>query len=137
MEKIDNLGKNINIPWIVIGNYNKVLTSQDRIGGNHVTINKYKELDDKMQRNGLFQAPTKGCHYTWSKKHTTGAIHSRIDKLIGNLQWFHTYQDATVEIFQPNISDHSPIIVSYLNNQTKRKFMFKFLSCVTMKDGYQ
>lgn len=101
-----------------------------------MTINEYKALADMIQRNSLFEAPTKGCHYTWTNKHTTGAIYSIIDRLIGNLQWFQTFQDTIVEVFPPNISDHSPSRVSHVNTQTNRKFIFKFMNCVTRKDDY-
>lgn len=67
-EKIDCLGNNLSMPWIVMGDYNNVLTCQDRIGGNLVAVNEYKELEDMMQRNGLFEAPSTGCHFTWSNK---------------------------------------------------------------------
>lgn len=90
-----------------------------------------------MQRQGLFEAPTKGCHYTWSDKHQTGGIYSRIDRIIGNVQWFQDFHDAFVEVLLPNISDHSLIRVSRMDAHTKRKYMFKFLNRVTKKEGYQ
>lgn len=87
-DHIDRLGDNMSMPWIVMGDYNNVLTFNDIIGGNHVAINKYKELVEMIQKNGLYEAPSKGSHYTWSNKHSTGTIYSRIDRLVGNTLWF-------------------------------------------------
>ncbi|XP_058726469.1 uncharacterized protein LOC131597821 [Vicia villosa] len=117
-EQIDTLGNNINLPWIVMGDYNNVLTSHDIIGGKQVNVVEYRDLADMVQRKGLFEAPTRG-------------------RLIANVQWFQTFQDANVEVLPRNVSDHSPIRVSWGHNQIRRKFMFKFLNYVTKKEGYQ
>ncbi|XP_058760042.1 uncharacterized protein LOC131633337 [Vicia villosa] len=134
--QIDHLGSNITLPWIVIGDFNNVLTSQDMIGGNRVHTTEYTDLAEMMHKQGLFEAPTRGCYYTWSNKHTADPIYSRIDRLLGNSQWFQDYSDVIVEVLPPSISDHSPIRVSYLVTPRRRKSMFKFLNCVTKKDGY-
>ncbi|XP_058727038.1 uncharacterized protein LOC131598458 [Vicia villosa] len=135
-EQIENLGTNTSIPWIVMGDYNNVLTSQDRIGGNQVNIAEYKDLADMMHRTGLFEAPTRGRHFTWFNNHSDGAIYSIIDRLIANVQWFQTFQDAHVEVLHPNVSDHSPLRVLWGQQQTRMKMMFKFLNCVTTREGY-
>lgn len=64
-EQIDSLGSNINLPWIVLGDYNSVLYSKDRNGGNQVNVAEYKDLAEMMPRQGLFEVPSKGCHFTW------------------------------------------------------------------------
>ncbi|XP_058733883.1 uncharacterized protein LOC131605555 [Vicia villosa] len=136
-KQIDSLGSNVTIPWIVLGDYNNVRTCQDRIGGNPVSVKEYRDLDDMMQRLGLFEAPTRGCHFTWSNKQSSGVIYSRIDRVIGNVQWFQTFQDVIVEVLPPGISDHSPIRVSCLTPQAGRRTMFKFINCVTRREGFQ
>ncbi|XP_058774345.1 uncharacterized protein LOC131648620 [Vicia villosa] len=125
------------MPWIVIGDYNNMLTCQDRIGGNPVAVTEYKELEDMIHRNGLFEAPSRGCHFTWSNKQSAGTIYSWIDRIIGNGLWFQAFPDAIVEVLPPGISDHSPIRVSCLAPQGRRKVLFKFLNCVTKKEGFQ
>ncbi|XP_058763211.1 uncharacterized protein LOC131636618 [Vicia villosa] len=136
LNQLDRIGDNMNMPWIVMGDYNNVLTCKDRIGGNPVAINEYKDLMDMMMKNGLYEAPTKGSYYIWSNKHSNGAIYSRIDRLVGNSLWFQTYQDVVVEVLPPHISDHSPIRVRHMAIQHKRQHIFKFLNCVTKRDGY-
>ncbi|XP_058722962.1 uncharacterized protein LOC131594771 [Vicia villosa] len=136
-EQIDKIGEHMDKPWIVMGDYNNVLTCQDRIGGNPVTLNEYKDLAEMMQRSGLYEAASRGCHYTWSNKHLTGAIYSRIDRLIGNALWFQDYPDVIVEVLPPSISDHAPIRVRSLSVQSKRKYHFKFLNCVASKENFQ
>lgn len=54
----------MNLPWILIGDFNNVLCCQDKIGGNPMMMNEYKDLIEIMQHNGLYEAPSKGCYYT-------------------------------------------------------------------------
>ncbi|CAI8604711.1 unnamed protein product [Vicia faba] len=66
-------------PWIVMGDYNNVLQSNDRIGGNVVTEMKYKDPANMMQAIGLYEASTRRNYYMWTNKHSVGLIYSRID----------------------------------------------------------
>ncbi|XP_058746346.1 uncharacterized protein LOC131619245 [Vicia villosa] len=57
-KRIEALSMNVNSSWIVIGDFNNVLISQDRIGGNNVTEAEYKDLANMMQITVLFEART-------------------------------------------------------------------------------
>ncbi|KAH1222734.1 putative ribonuclease H protein [Glycine max] len=89
-----------------------------------------------MRNSGLFEASTKGPYFTWSNKHVTGAIYSRIDRLIGNVQWFQQYQNNTVEVLMPNIFYHAPLKVNSHIQARKRKAVFKFINCTTTDVSY-
>lgn len=106
---MESLGKNNNHPWISMGDFNYVVTSKDRIRGNNVTEEEYLDLVNMMNINGLYEADTKGCHFTWSNKHNNDVIYYRIDHMMGNIEWFQRYQDVVVEVMTPNISNHAPI----------------------------
>ena len=71
--KIEDIGRNLNGPWIVIGDFNNVLNSQDIIGGNNVVETEVRDLKTMMSNMGLFEADMKGNHYTWSNKHVVNS----------------------------------------------------------------
>lgn len=106
---IEHMGTNITHPWIVTGNYNNVITTQDRVGGNNITEREYKYLVEMMLTTWIFEANTKGPHFTWSNKHTKGTVYSRINHILGNGDWFLKYQEANVYVMNTIISDHAPI----------------------------
>ncbi|CAK8566523.1 unnamed protein product [Lathyrus sativus] len=85
-DHIQGLTITIKDPWVVIGEYNNVLTVDDRVGGCPVHEVEYQDLDMmmRMKITGLFEHNTTEKHYTWSKNHTNGAIYSRIDRAICN-----------------------------------------------------
>lgn len=81
---INRLSNTINEPWMVIGDYNNVLTMENKIGGCPVQEVEYYDLEDMMKVVGLFEYTTHVNHHTWSNKHTNWIIYSRIDKDICN-----------------------------------------------------
>ena len=77
-------------PWYIVGDFNNVLRTKDRIGGNRVTEAEYKDLQDMIIRVGLFEVESKGDYYTWFNKHSVDPIYSRINRMVCNLDWFQT-----------------------------------------------
>lgn len=97
-KEIEQIQQNIYGPWCVIGDFNNVVKAHDRIGGNAVTEKEYVDMQEMMMRNGLSEMDSTGDYFTWFNKHTIDPIYSRIDRLIGNVDWFQHYSDATLNI---------------------------------------
>ena len=135
-KELEQIGSLMVHPWIVMGDFNNVINTNDRIGGNKVTEKEFRDLVEMMQVVGLFEADTMGAHFTWTNKQTTCTIYSRIDRLVGNAAWFHKFHEAQVYVMNPHISDHSPIKVDLLKVQNKRTNIFKFLNSIIPKPSY-
>lgn len=75
-------------PWVLLGDFNNVLKAKDRVGGNLVTESEYEDLAKMMRNTGTFEKDSMGDYYTWSNKQTDGMIYSRIDRVLGNVEWF-------------------------------------------------
>jgi hypothetical protein len=130
---IKNCANSIQGPWMVIGDFNNVLTVADRAGGKPVQPAEFYDLDCMMDEIGLYEHDTRGSHFTWSSRHTNGVIYSRIDRAICNREWFINYPNCEVEVLNPHISDHSPLRVRLLDTNTgmnRYQTRFKFLNCV-------
>lgn len=68
---------------------------------------EYRDLQNLMNLRGLFEMENKGDYFTWSNKHVEGMIYSRIDRVLGNTNWFLTQQDTTLIHLSPSVSDHN------------------------------
>lgn len=95
-----------------------------------------KDLALIMQNLGLFEARSRGCQYTWTNKTTMNPIYSKIDKKIGDVDWFQKYNSSMVEILTPRISDHAHIKVGITKQMQHMKTLFKFMNCVTQDNTY-
>lgn len=94
-------------PWMLLGDYNNVLKSIDRIGGRKVTEAEHRDLTNLMKDAGLHEMDIRGQHFTWSNNQGENAIYSRIDRLLGNTDWFQQNLDCTLTVMHLSVSDHA------------------------------
>lgn len=112
-------------PWCVIGDFNNVAKSQDRLGGKRVTEYEYVDFQDMLDHTGLNEMDNVGEFYTWSNKQSDNPIYSRIDRILANIEWLQDHGHATLTILPPHVSDHA---ILYLNvpDSVKRRKQFRF-----------
>ncbi|XP_058756104.1 uncharacterized protein LOC131629335 [Vicia villosa] len=122
-------------PWCVIGDYNNVLTVQDRIGGNLVTENEYEDLHNMMNITGLREMDSSGDFFTWFNNQSRNPIYSRIDRILVNVDWFQQHTDATLHILPSNISDHA-LLHLYVQKNKPQSRIFRFSNHFTEIEGY-
>ncbi|XP_006598642.1 uncharacterized protein [Glycine max] len=123
-------------PWCVIGDFNNVTKAQDRIGGKAVTESEYIDLLNMMETTGLAEMDTTGEFYTWTNKQVIGTIYSRIDRVLGNLDWFQDNLDTVLTVLPANVSDHSLLCVSRKDPIIKNNKNFRFSNCLIEMEGY-
>lgn len=75
-----------------------MVKAQDRIGGRIVNEAESIDLQMMMQHTGMKEMHNIGENYTWSNKHTTNTIYSRIDRVLANSDWFLAHTDTTLQI---------------------------------------
>jgi hypothetical protein len=68
-----------------MGDFNNVHKAADRIGGRLVHESEYSDLVSMMQQANLSEMDNIGDYFTWYNKHAAGAIYSRIDRILGNV----------------------------------------------------
>lgn len=124
-------------PWILLGDFNNVLQANDRIGGKIVTEMECLDLSRMMAAIGLFEKEGIGHYYTWSNKHTTGTIYSRIDRVLGNLAWFDDNANTMLQNLPAGVLDHAMLCLTGPNNSVKRTPQFRFLNCLVEMEDYE
>jgi hypothetical protein len=121
--------------WFLMGNFNNVLKSQDRIGGRIVTESEYRDLNTMMNSTSLYEMDSRGDHYTWSNKQRDYAIYPRIDRVIGNIDWHQ--KDYTLTVMHPSVSDHALLCLdSAAGTNRNRKSHFKFINSTADLEGF-
>jgi hypothetical protein len=118
-------------PWCLMGDFNNVLKAADRIGGRMIHESEYSDFASMMDRVGLSEMDSLGDYYTWSNKQVDGVIYSRIDRVLGNVDWFQMNIDSNLTIMDPGISDHSLLCLTGPVSTPPKKSHFKFLNCVS------
>lgn len=104
------LNQAITSPWLVMGDFNSVLLSNDRQNGNAVIDAETRDFESCVDNSKLTELKSCGHFYSWSNKgQGDSRISSRIDRafnlvtLIGII-----FTDAIVDYMNPGLFDHSP-----------------------------
>lgn len=62
------------MPWIILGDFNNVLHITDRIGGAAVTLTEVKKFQECIRACKLEEMERRGQNYTWNDKGTTNSL---------------------------------------------------------------
>ncbi|GAV83915.1 hypothetical protein CFOL_v3_27360 [Cephalotus follicularis] len=104
-----------------------------RYGSEHTssrTITKaMQEFNRTLVSAELEDLRSSGLLHTWSNMRTgEEAIAKKLDRALGNWQWFKTLGDTYAHFHPPGISDHSPVSIQVRNMQQYRGRPFKFIN---------
>ncbi|GAV92801.1 hypothetical protein CFOL_v3_36179 [Cephalotus follicularis] len=67
--------------------------------------------------------------YTWSNMRSgVDAISKKLDRALGNWQWFNVLGDTYAHFHPPGISDHTPISIQVRHRVQYRSRPFKFVN---------
>ncbi|XP_060190867.1 uncharacterized protein LOC132620191 [Lycium barbarum] len=118
-----------NTPWIIWGDFNAILTSQDKLNGASVTSHDIKDFADCVQALNINELMWIGEYYTWSNKQRgANRVYNRIDRAFGNDEWMLQYGQLDVDYGLPHISDHAPMIITLKDDEPCIKIPFKFFN---------
>lgn len=121
-----DLANGCNIPWVVMGDFNCVLSSKDKVGGNPISLNNSLDFKHCINDCELIELPSSGLFYTWSNQQIDRPIMSKLDRALCNTFWLETFPTSFYKVTPPLSSDHSPIVVSMdLLSPPSHRFLFK------------
>ena len=101
-----------NIPWLLLGDFNEVLTGEDKFGGKSINLNRALDFKDCLDTCNLLDLGFSGPKYTWSNwRQLTDLILERIDRCFANPSWRILFPEALVTHLPRVFSDHYPILL--------------------------
>ncbi|XP_009592517.1 uncharacterized protein [Nicotiana tomentosiformis] len=123
---LKELKEQMNMPWLIMGDFNAMMDMDDRVNGTIVQDNEVKDLRDFMEDCKITELPTVGRPYTWTNSH----VYSRIDRAILNAEWMIDMLHIQVQVMDPHFSDHSPLSIEVEITMDNKKKPFKFYNCL-------
>ncbi|CAK8578896.1 unnamed protein product [Lathyrus sativus] len=134
---IEKINAQQNGPWILVGDYNNVMKTEDKIGGNDVTEHEYIDLIEMMSKTGLYEKDSGGDYFTWSNKQGDNSIYSRIDHVLCNVEWLQQNGNTKLMNMNPNISDHAMLVLHDNIEVQQPSKGFRFINCCADLDNFQ
>lgn len=101
----DTLTMQVNLPWMLVGDFNKLLSYSDKSGGSH--IYRFGGMKNWVSRNGMIDMGYQGADFTWSNRF----VKERLDRGFCCCDWRVLFPDACVIHLARLQSDHCPILI--------------------------
>ncbi|XP_050248950.1 uncharacterized protein LOC126696221 [Quercus robur] len=77
-----------NLPWLMLRDFNEVLSGEDKFGGNWVNLNRALQFKECLDDCNMVDLGFAGPKYTWTNRRPISAlILERIDRCFANPSW--------------------------------------------------
>jgi hypothetical protein len=125
--KLTDLGSSFDGPWLLLGDFNAILSSAEKCGGRSFGFASYFDFVDFVQFNALVDLGFVGNKFTWSN-HRFGRdnIRERLNHGLANQGWVHLYPNSLINHLMASYSDHCPILLSTYGNYRNLPKPFRF-----------
>ncbi|XP_042467500.1 uncharacterized protein LOC122050678 [Zingiber officinale] len=127
-ESLHQIATTMDLPWLIMGDFNSPLSSSDKCGGMDVTSYASADFLEFVIMAGMEDLHATGCKFTW----TNGREVCKLDRAMVNKTWLEQDKSSVAEFRPPGIfSDHASCIVSILEPQRPQAKSFKFYNMWT------
>lgn len=110
-DDIAAIGKSFDGDLGVMGDFNVVLNSEDKAGGNPVTSSSSGGFRGLINDSGLIDIGFDGNAYTWNNRRGGAAnIQERLDRGFANAQWKLRFSNASISHLMALFSYHRPLL---------------------------
>lgn len=117
-------------PWIVLGDFNQVLSTTELFSVNPYppSLQGIRDLLTCLDSCMLMDLAYRGSFHTWSNRQPLDPIARKLDRALCNELWLDTFPQSFAEFGVPGPSDHSPCSISLSQYPEKRKCPFKYFT---------
>ncbi|XP_074300991.1 uncharacterized protein LOC141632336 [Silene latifolia] len=126
--KLSQIKIQIQVPWVICGDFNTVLSPNERLGGHSTEeeIDDFKQCVDECE---VMDCPASGSLYTWcNKQDPTTRVYSRLDRVLVNQMWLTANPLAYAHFYCEGTFDHTPCVVQEQCDGPKKRRSFKYLN---------
>jgi len=124
---LSNLHNVVDSPWCLIGDFNELECSADKMGGPPVAPSRLIRLPRFLTLCQADTLPVVGRNFTWKKRLYGQLIFEKLDRAIGRHDWINQYPNSRVSTGPFTCSDHSYILLDTQPGQfSQRKSVFRY-----------
>lgn len=128
-EDLGDIGNQFAGPWCLIGEFNAVLSSTNKLGGNAVASSSRGGFRRLINENGLIDLGFEGHAFTWNNRRGGLAnIQERLDRGFANDLWKLKFPNTSIIHLTALCSDHRPLLFKLHASRDNLPRPFKFES---------
>ena len=121
------MAENMTGPWCIIGDFNAVTSERERVGSQSSSPPRgMTDFVSIINDCNFIDLGFNGPWYTWQRNR----LKERLDRALSNLDWRIKFAHASVTHLNKLKSDHSPLLLSLLENSApnRRRRPFRMLA---------
>ena len=100
------------LPWLMVGDFNELLSCHDKQGGNSLNPRKVQLFKDRLDACGMVDLGFHGPKFMWvNKRDTDQFIEERLNRAFANSDWRGLYPEASIDYLARTNSDHCPVLL--------------------------
>lgn len=125
--QLRNFSLSISKSWIIGGDFNTILYSNEKLGGNPPEVRSMDDFHYALSSANLMDAGYLGSKYTWcNNQEGPSCIRARLDRCLVNSEWVAQFSSTTIQHLSITLSDHAPLQVSFRDIQSNEPRPFRF-----------
>ncbi|XP_058775103.1 uncharacterized protein LOC131649355 [Vicia villosa] len=140
-DELKSLASNINVPWMVAGDFNDIAHISEKRGGVLAATNRCGLFRKRMNDCMLSDLESHGPKFTWRGPVFQGGQHiiEKLDRAMSNDLWRVQFPDVIVKVLvRVDFSDHHPILINLKEEYVDPiKKPFRFENAWLMHESYQ
>ncbi|XP_021739498.1 uncharacterized protein LOC110705886 [Chenopodium quinoa] len=124
-------------PWILGGDFNNVLNTEDKIGS-PVTFAEIENFRQCVRQNLLIDFKAGGLFYTWNNKQQgSDRVCKKIDRILVNELWTENCREFRADFLPEGLMDHCPCIIRLFGCNWNFQKPFRIFNIWIDAPGYQ
>ncbi|XP_074278192.1 uncharacterized protein LOC141601788 [Silene latifolia] len=115
--------------WTAMGDFNVIRHPNVKLSNTPPVLSELMAFNSFLRDCELDDLNGFGCDFTlFVKQDVTTRVYSKLDRILVNNTWLHQFSQTTAQFLSPSISDHSPAVLTFHDNDIPKKH-FMFLNC--------
>lgn len=125
-DNLISIGLTRNDPWFVVGDLNEIWDNSEKFGGLARQEASFIPFRNMVRDCRLRHIPYTGNKFSWAGKRNDMWIQIRLDRALGNAEWFHLFPRVQSEYLERIGLDHMPVLTRFVNENQSfwGRFMF-------------
>nr|POF16611.1 hypothetical protein CFP56_58268 [Quercus suber] len=121
-EVLTRLGQRLNKPWVCIGDFNEVLSVNEKEGRAEISSRQIMNFRQCLDSNGLRDLGFTGSWFTWAvDRRDYGCIQARLDRAMATTEWSGIFPWGRLYHRANSASDHCILLLKLEQNTRQKK----------------
>ena len=122
----ENLTQSRNDPWILIGDFNEILSNNEKIGGPQRDEWTFRGFRNMVSTCDLKDIRSIGDRFSWVGERHSHTVKCCLDRAFINSEGAFLFPFAELEFLEFTGSDHKPLFLSLEKTETRKMRPFRF-----------